>query len=1081
MYFKKLELVGFKSFFDKTTLNFEPGITAIVGPNGCGKSNIFDGIRWVLGEQSIKALRGSQMQDVIFNGTDSKEPLSMAEVSLTFDNYKRFFSVDQNEVVITRRVFRSGESEYLLNKTLVRLKDILDLFMGTGIGAENYSLVEQGKIDFVLSSRPEDRRLIFDEAAGITKYKVQKKEALRKLEETEENLLRVNDIIAEVKRQISSLERQANKARRYKEIFEELKQKEINSAFFQKSELMLEKDNIINQLNELQVEEDRLLNIIQEHESKVNTHRVDLKAMEDNIMALKNQILNLDNLISANEERINFNQEKTVELDANQKYLQAQIEQTKNRLTLDEEKLNNLKSEHDNITKNIETKKLLLKEKETQLSNLRSSIKTSLENTAKTKRNILELVTKLAQVKNQIADLTSKQQIYLARKKRLEIEKSKVGEEKALFKNNLDNITVELKNLERAFEDLNLKINNIKTEQEQENLSLNNINLDIDNLEKEKLTLLSHKEFLERLKTKYEDISESMNAVVYLDKLPLDKVTGLVIKINDYPEINSSDDKQALESARFKLSGEAKPIDLDAQKIIEKLEKIGQNLNALENTKKANLTRIEELNITIHNLLDESRNQEIALSNRRTSHNTTLEQFNKINEEEEVILMELSDVGNELTILEEKITGLQSQFSGLDKEEKDSEDLILHEQDNIDLNNKTKEEVLVMIAQTKTELEGLSRRLDSDQATLKILEGTYEQDKESRLNLERQMKENDTKRENLVLEIRNLEAKIKQAHLDIEGQNKNLKETEDKYKEISEGVSDAIEKMESDRKELDTLKNKLYELQMQNKDVDFKITSIKDRIFQAYKIDLDISSDTTQKIDKNMLTQEIQRLKEKLDACGTVNLIAIEEYDELKKRYDFLTQQQNDLVCAKESMHEAILKINRTTKKMFLETFERVRQEFRNYFKLLFNGGDAQVFLIDEQDPLESGIEIICRPPGKKLQNVLLLSGGEKSLSAIALIFAIFKVKPSPFCVLDEIDASLDEANVDRFSRLLQEFVKDSQFIVITHNKKTIISADVMYGITMQESGVSKIVSVKFAENRTIKDKEPDAAVAEAV
>ena len=1099
MYFKKLELVGFKSFFDKTTLNFEPGITAIVGPNGCGKSNIFDAIRWVLGEQSIKALRGSQMQDVIFNGTDLKEPLSMAEVSLIFDNDKRFFSVDQNEVVITRRIFRSGESEYLLNKTLVRLKDILDLFMGTGIGAENYSLVEQGKIDLVLSSRPEDRRLIFDEAAGITKYKVQKKEALRKLEETEQNLLRINDIIVEVKRQIGSLERQANKARRYKVFFEELKQKEISLAILEENELIAQKDNIINQLNKLQVAEDRLLNIIQEHESKISTHRVDLKAMEDNIMTLKNRILNLDNLISANEERINFNQEKTAELDENQKYLKTQIEQTKNRLVLDEEKLNSLKSEHDNITKNIEAKKLLLKEKEGQLSNLNFSIKASLENIAKTKRNILELVTKATQVKNQIADLTSKQQIYLARKKRLEIEKSKVGEENVLVKNNLDNLTVELKDLERTLQDLSIKINNTRYEQERENLSLNNINAALDNLEKEKLTLLSHKEFLKTLKTKYEDISESMNAVVYLDKPPRDKVTGLVVRIKDYFPITSSGE-QALQSAKFKLSGEAKPIDLDTQKIIQKLEKIEENLTALGNTKKACLARIEELNKTIHNLLEESHEQEIALANKRTSYNSILEQFNKINEEKEVINIELSDVGKELTALEEKITGLQSQFSGLDKEEKDSEDLILHEQDNIDLNHKTKEEVLVMIAQTKTELEGLGKRLDSDQATLKILEGTYGQDKESLLNLERQMKENNTKRENLVLEIKNLEAKIEQAHLDIECQNKNLKETEDKYQEISTGVSDAINKMESERSQIDTLKNKLYELQMQNKDVDFKITSIKDRILQAYKIDLDISCGVPQETDKNILFQDIKRLKEKLDACGTVNLVAIEEYDELKKRYDFLTQQQNDLVCAKESVHQAILKINRTTKKMFLETFERVRQEFRNYFKLLFNGGDAQIFLIDEQDPLESGIEIICRPPGKKLQNVLLLSGGEKSLSAIALIFAIFKVKPSLFCVLDEIDAALDEANVDRFSRILQEFAKNSQFIVITHNKKTIANAGVMYGITMQESGVSKIVSVKFAENRTInpvrntkvltgknkisngvKDKEPDAAVAEAV
>ncbi|MDD4894589.1 MAG: AAA family ATPase [Candidatus Omnitrophica bacterium] len=1081
MYFKKLELVGFKSFCDKTTLNFEPGITAIVGPNGCGKSNIFDAIRWVLGEQSIKSLRGSQMEDVIFNGTDLKEPLGMAEVSLTFDNDKKHFPVDHNEVVITRRVFRSGESEYLLNKTLVRLKDILDLLMGTGIGAENYSLVEQGKIGLILSSKPEDRRLIFDEAAGITRYKVQKKEALRRLEETEQNLLRVNDIIVEVKRQIGSLERQANKARRYKEIFEELKQKEINLAFFQQKELTLEKENITGQLNELGQLEEKLLLVIQEHELKVNNHRSDLKAMEDGILAIKNQVMNLDNLITGNEERIKFNQEKAVELDMNQKYIQAQIEQTKQRLVLDEEKLNNLKAEHENINANIESKKALLQEKESQLESLSASIKTSLENISATKKNILELVTTLTHVKNQITDFTSKQQIYLARKKRLEIEKSKVAEEKSLVKNSLDSLTIELEGLEAAFQGLTLKISGIKGEQEQEAISLNSINTDINNLENEKLTLLSQKEFLEKLRSKYEDISESMNAVVYLDKVPLDKVTGLVIKVKEPPDGNPGD-KQFPGPAKFELSGEAKPIDLDTQKITQKIQTIEEKINVLRENKKACELRIEELNRSLDGLQQDFRNQEISLSNKKNSHDTILEQFNKIVEEEEVIALELSDVGSELGILEGKLSGLNVEWSGLDKEHKNSESLILGEENSIDSNNEIKEGVVILIAQTKAELEGLNKRLDSDQATFKILEGTYEQDKASLLNLEAQAKDNDAKKEGLALENENLKSRIEQFRLDIEEQNRKLEETESKYREISQAVAEAIEKVELDKKEIDALKARLYELQMQGKDVDFKVTSIKDRILQAYKVDMDAAPVVADGLDKNILLGEIEKLKDRLDACGSVNLVAIEEYDELKKRYDFLTQQQADLVTAKESVHEAILKINRTTKKMFLETFEKVRQEFRNYFKLLFNGGDAQVFLIDENDPLESGIEIICRPPGKKLQNVLLLSGGEKSLSAIALIFAIFKVKPSPFCVLDEIDAALDEANVDRFSRMFQQFVKDSQFIVITHNKKTIANADVMYGITMQESGVSKIVSVKFAQNPgAVKEKEPEAIAAEAV
>jgi chromosome segregation protein len=1040
-------------------------------------SNIFDAIRWVLGEQSVKSLRGSQMEDVIFNGTDSKEPLSMAEVSLSLDNDQKFFNVDHHEVIITRRVFRSGESEYQLNKTQVRLKDILDLLMGTGIGAESYSLVEQGKIDQVLSSRPEDRRLVFDEAAGITKYKVQKKEALKKLEETGQNLLRVNDIIQEVKRQIGSLERQANKARRYKEIFEELKEKETDLAFFEKDGLIAQKNNIINQLKELQTAEDKLLNIIQEHDAKNSNRAKELKTLEESIMSIKNQILNLDNLILANKERINFNQEKITELDTNQKYLQAQIKQTKSRLVLDEEKLNNLKDERNNINKNTEEKKLLLKEKESQLANLASSIKTALENISQTKKSILELASNSSHVKNGIADLTSKQQIYLARQKRLEIEKAKINEEKAKIQGALDNFLSELKSLEKDFAALNLRISDAKDNLQKENLTLNNLNVDIDKIEKEKLAWESHKEFLQRLKSKYEDISESMNAIVYLDKQPHDKITGLVIKIKDNPRLNQTD-KPALEGAKIKLAGEAKPIDLDTERINQKLEKLEEDLKDLGNSKKENQARIEGLNQVIQNLQETLRHQEITLANKRTAQEAVLEQFHKIKEEEEIIVIELNDVSVELSTLEEKLSGLQSQAQALDKEQKGCEDSILNEQNNINLNNHLKEEVLVVITQTKTELEALSKRLDSDQATLKILEDTYQQDKETLANLQRQIQENDNKREFLTSEMRNLEARIEQAHLDVQNQNKILKETEVKYQGISKDVSNAAQKVESDRKELDILKNKLYELQMQNKDVDFKIISLKDRILVAYKVDIDIPSSAPAQIDKNILSNEIQKLKEKLDASGFVNLVAIEEYDELKKRYDFLTQQQNDLVTARESVHEAILKINRTTKKMFLETFEKVRQEFRNYFRLLFSGGDAQIFLIDEQEPLESGIEIICRPPGKKLQNVLLLSGGEKALSAIALIFAIFKVKPSPFCVLDEIDAALDEANVDRFSRILQEFARDSQFIVITHNKRTIVNADVMYGITMEESGISKIVSVKFGGKRTAKDKEPEQACA---
>lgn len=1064
MYFKRLELLGFKSFFDKTILHFEPGVTAVVGPNGCGKSNIFDSVRWVLGEQSVKALRGSEMQDVIFNGTDSKEPLGMAEVTLALDNTNRFFAVDHDEVAITRRIFRSGESEYLLNKTQVRLKDIMDLLMGTGIGAESYSLVQQGKIDLVLSSKPEERRLVFDEASGITKYKSQKREALRKLEETDQNLLRVNDIITEVKRQIGSLERQANKARRYKEVFEELKAKEIKLAGIQKVGLLKQKDEIINSLRELEASEEKFLTEIKVQEAKINNRQNELKGAEDNIARIKSELLNLENTVLRSNQHKTFNNEKIIELKVSKIYLESQIEQTNKRIALDEEKLNKFKEEYLNINKNIQVKSLLLKAKEGELSKNSTSIKFSLEQIADTKRDIMEIAAKIANVRNSVNGLVSKQQILFARKKRLEIEKVKEDEEKIKIEASFNQINQELTDLEKNFTDLNNRIADFKKDLDTEILSVKSIDSDIEGMERQNVSLLSQKEFLGKLKSEYEGIGESMNAVIYLDKLPQEKVGGLVIKVDAYPDMPE-------DTAGFKLSGEAKPIDLNTEKIKEKIEEILHKIDSLKMIKRMKENRINELNNQISNSGLDLRNQEISLADKKAHAHNIQEQLNKIDAENQVINLELLDVENELLQLDDLIRQNQFEMNGLENEQRCSEEKIINEQNNISLNNKLKEENLVIITQTKTEVEALNNRINSDSVTLKLLEDAYTQDRDNLINFQMQINDVDTKSASLLKEIEDIDKKIEEVTFDINSRETLLKESEEKYRLMVDESGSIVQKIDTDRKELDLIKNRLHQLQMHNKEVDYRYLNIKERLSQVYKIELDNFGaivEPGQVIDEKVFLEEILKLKEKLDSYGTVNLVAIEEYDELKKRYDFLTQQQNDLVTAKNSLHEAILKINRTTKKMFLETFERVRVEFRNFFRILFSGGDAQVFLIDENDPLESGIEIICRPPGKKLQNVLLLSGGEKSLSAIALIFAIFKVKPAPFCILDEIDAALDESNVDRFGKLLQEFIKNSQFIVITHNKKTIANADVMYGITMQESGVSRIVSVKFAQNKPV-------------
>ncbi|MCG2713724.1 MAG: AAA family ATPase [Candidatus Omnitrophica bacterium] len=1065
MYFKRLELIGFKSFCEKTTLNFEPGITAVVGPNGCGKSNLVDSMRWVLGEQSAKSLRGSEMLDVIFNGTANLEPLSMAEVSLAFDNTNRFFNVDHPEVLITRRLFRSGESEYMLNKVVVRLKDILDLLLGTGIGAESYSIVAQGKIDLVLSSRPDDRRVVFDEASGITKYKAQKREAMRRLEDTEQNLLRVNDIVIEVKRQIGSLERQANKARRYKEVFEELKLKEIDLATFDKINLFKQKDEIINQLADLGKDELKLIEAVAEQEARIANRQSELKSLEEVMMSLRGEMLSLENSLVRNNEHINFNQQRISEIVENAKVLDSQIEQAKIKLIQDEEKLQSVRNEYSNLKTNIETKQSVLARKEEEINKTSASIKGSLEIISESKKIILDLETRISNTKNEIGDFNSKHQVFLARKKRLEIEKAKAFEEKVIIEESLKKITGELEATRQLLADLGHKISDVKTSLQQEGLNLSDVTKKIADLENEKLTLVSHKEFLEKLRNKYDDIGESLNATIYLDKMPKENLTGLVVKIQNQGSL-SDKDRAYFELAAFKISGEAKPIELDTKRIDEKIAKLEENLGELRNIRVVRETCISELNKMSVTLEAQLRDQEIALANKESSHATIYEQFNKIKEEEDIIVMELSDLQREVSIIEQNLVNAQAQLSNLSNEERQRQDAIVQEEDAIASNSKLREEVLVLLTQTKTEIEALNKRFGSDAATLKILDESYAQDKSSLENIQRQITDSQQRQETLKAEIVECQKKIEESAIEIAKKKNTILEVEGKYNEISSSTVGVVNKIDADRKQLDQIKNRLHDLKMQDKDVDYSYGTIKERMLSAYKIDLDAQAEVTKELDHQGLSNAIIELKKKLDSYGSVNLVAIEEYDELKQRYDFLIQQQTDLLTAKESLHQAILKINRTTKQMFMETFEKVKVEFKNYFRLLFNGGDAQLFLIDEQDPLESGIEIICRPPGKKLQNVLLLSGGEKTMSAIALIFAILKVKPSPFCILDEIDAALDESNVDRFSRVLQEFAKTSQFIVITHNKKTIVNADIMYGITMEQSGVSKIVSVKLSQNK---------------
>jgi len=663
MFLKELELVGFKSFPERTRLKFDSGITAIVGPNGCGKSNVFDGIRWVLGEQSTKALRSIRMEDVIFNGTDNKPSIGMAEATLFFSNKTRSIAFDSDEIEICRRIFRSGESQYLLNKAPVRLRDILEIFMGTGIGSESYSLVEQGKIDLILSSNPEDRRLIFDEASGITKYKAQKKEALRKLEETEQNLLRVSDIIAEVRREISSLERQANKARRYKGILEELKNKEANLANLEVNEIQKHKQELVNKINTSQRGVSSYEEGIRKVQEEISKRQNIIQLLEEELSAHHDQLININNLINNNTQRVQINEERIGELNSRILNLKDQLQDAEMRIQTSQENLENFKKEYEELEARIKQKETLLLSKQKEYEEANFSIKSSQEKIKQSRSRILDLAAASSRIKNEIADLQAYIKSMILRKKRLDIEKIKTEEER-------DNLTQILNQQIDELNNLNCELSRINDEENKTKDMLtfrlntqNKLTQDIQDLENERIALQSQKEFLEELKLKYEGIRQSLNAVVYLDRPPGHNVSGVLIKVKEPPSLIGKRKGDIPNNLNYKLSGEAKPMPLETEAITKRIEQIKSEVNYKQESQKLIQNKIQEINQKLQDLGQKAKAQEILISNKSLQVDNSKEHLNKINQEYEVVSLELEDLEGQTEQLNNKQAQLETELS----------------------------------------------------------------------------------------------------------------------------------------------------------------------------------------------------------------------------------------------------------------------------------------------------------------------------------------------------------------------------------------------------------------------------------
>jgi len=1259
MYLKSLELFGFKSFAQKTILNFHPGVTAIVGPNGCGKSNVLDAMRWVLGEQSAKALRGGEMSDVIFSGTDSRVALGMAEVSLTFADCEKDLGVEWNEVCITRRVFRDGSSEYLLNKTPCRLRDIHNMFMDTGIGRSAYSIMEQGKIDLILSSKPEDRRAIFEEAAGITKFKSQKKEALRKLEATEANLLRLSDIIKEVKRQIGSLQRQAGKARRYQSLISDLKILETHLSRHQFDTLDASLATTLEEIERLRKNQDQHSEQIEIQEADVAAQRRGFDEMENNLNAARQVVQDLKSQVSNAENRIGFNRERIAEFNSLMERYQFDIAAAEEKLRVQETQIQNTDLEIEQIVSTLQFEQQRLEEKmsavsaahsqraetESELQSVSSSI-TKIENRLSSLRGEISSIinvrdgseTRIGILESEITQLAgSLERVNLQNAEvRAQVEQGVASlaaqqDQARLTEEQVRSVQGELGQVER---DLNAE-QRILAERESKLEVLRQLNEEgegfaegtqavlrgLDNPDFFKPAVLgalaSHidvePEFVIAIESA---LGQNLQAIVMKDTmiaesviktLSSQKLGRVSLALRDF-ETRSTDNTAGngflpdgaiawavdrvktstpeiagiitsllrgcvivpnLEAAlrivntphaAFRVpqsfvtltgevlssegilqggqAGEAGSSVLVRKNQIAQLETeagVAREKIILLDTQRAEVaSQLEALQAALAEAREEAQRINLSVSTLRGQLSLLERELHETTGKQENLRWELGNVQarhneaiEKLQLLENDLAGVGANQGELQTRQVELQGLLeSHRSSESELNSELNE-LRIKVATEKQRHNSLNNQRQPMTMRLQELHDLIEQRR-------RDIENYRLKSETFAEETTNIQAGIEVARAQMGEAELEVS----KLLEERAAMTAAIESLESTlrimRRQLSECHEQRGQQEVRQTQIQLRIENLAEHVSRRYQIDIrDFKPDTygllctlreqnkkpkktaesaednagapdenaapqaeneagvepvqeseivaaaaettpvmpVQEEGRGIDWQQVETLvreyDQRLESMGPINLEAIQEYDELEQRYNFLEQQNTDLTNSKAELLDVISKINETTRKLFAETFEQVRVNFAEMFVELFGGGKANLVLSDENDPLESGIDIIAKPPGKQLQSISLLSGGEKTMTAVALLFSIYMVKPSPFCVLDEMDAPLDESNINRFIKILDRFVGQSQFVVITHNKRTIAKADVLYGVTMEEHGVSKLVGVKFSKRES--------------
>jgi chromosome segregation protein len=1163
----RIELIGFKSFAEKTAFNFHPGITCIVGPNGCGKSNIVDAFRWVLGEQSAKSLRGEKMEEVIFHGSASKKPRGMAEVTMVISGLntaqpsERDNEDPSDTASVTRRLYRSGDSEYMLNKTQCRLKDVKNLFLDTGLEVKSYSILEQDRIAEILNSKPIERRFLIEEVAGVMKYNVRKKEALSRLESSRANLQRISDIIVEVKKQISFLDRLARKAERYKKLTSEIHSIELKIAKMDYHLLKESFGKIVSEYNSLKEEESAEMAALSKIENETETKRIGLLEKEKILEQIQMKFQNLEREIAELEKNIAV---AKTERDNNKEYLAKLYQQNEeygkkaadlsvrqNELVVNEQ---NLLSEVDNQKESLREKAELLRSREEELaekedlvdgkrheifrlseelSNLRnnqSRIQSTLdglnrreESSIKDAENLKamlseidtsmkDLESKLLQENNDILLLNEKKGVITneisSAKTRIESLRdtlSRLKEELASCMSRTESLkeiisegsardllsgdpslnllafisdVIEIDDeYEKAVESvLSEKINSFILP------TLNDIENAITNLKKKELgrtafipvnpaanfgiaeapegSIGKMLDFV-RMKEEFARVAESLFGNVFLVK---DIKTAMDLVSSGKNLFFVTLDGDVVEPTGTVIAGEVKGIFRRKREIRElqsaieqtrdRINQIQADLKAVQQaieTKEADLKNIEnavvakEKEVSLLKLTAENHREERERRSRKLAY-IALE-MEQTAREKESIEKDIIEKDAEIRLADSKKAELEQQGASLQEE----------------------------ISRRKLSLEQSRGEVTDIRLAIVSLKERVESVGKEKENIVREIAESNRKQEFLSEEISSVQSRISQREAETAANDekvRSLVSIADEYKKEISGKKEVIDSENQEllhaeqglkllRNQITSRSQKISELDIQKAEHKLKMDALSENIRQNYGLAIDV-------VEVESLTEEDERrlneLKEKIRELGPVNLGTLEEYEELRTRYEFLKNQQEDLNKSIAELEEAITKINITTRKRLREAFEALRTKFSDVFLALFGGGRAELVMTDENNILETGIDIIAQPPGKRLQNINLLSGGEKTLTALSLLFASFLIKPTPLCILDEADSALDEMNTEKFSNILKDFSKDTQFIVVTHNRSTMNVADHIYGITMEEAGSSKVISMQLVE-----------------